>query len=76
MYRIGVDTGGTFTDTVILAPGGRVGVGKALSTKHDLSQGILDSIDRAAATLGISGPTAIAPIEPNRAVPPGPSAKP
>jgi N-methylhydantoinase A/oxoprolinase/acetone carboxylase beta subunit len=60
MYRIGVDTGGTFTDTVILAPGGRVGVGKALSTKHDLSQGILDSIDRAASTLGISGPAAIA----------------
>ena len=55
MYRIGVDTGGTFTDTVILAPGGRVGVGKALSTKHDLSQGILDSIDRAASTLGLSG---------------------
>ncbi|TML07783.1 MAG: hypothetical protein E6G39_19035, partial [Actinobacteria bacterium] len=63
MYRIGVDTGGTFTDTVILAPGGRVGVGKALSTKHDLSQGILDSIDRAASTLGISGPAAIADAE-------------
>ncbi|MEO5838444.1 MAG: hydantoinase B/oxoprolinase family protein [Acidimicrobiales bacterium] len=63
MYRIGVDTGGTFTDTVILAPGGRVGVGKALSTKHDLSQGILDSIDRAASTLGISGPSAIADAE-------------
>ena len=29
---IGVDTGGTFTDTVILAADGRVGVGKALST--------------------------------------------
>ena len=63
MYRIGVDTGGTFTDTVILAPGGRVGVGKTLSTKHDLSQGILDSIERAASTLGISGPEAIADAE-------------
>jgi N-methylhydantoinase A len=60
MYRIGVDTGGTFTDTVILTGDGRVGVGKALSTQRDLTEGILASIDVAARTLGLDGPGAIA----------------
>lgn len=63
MYRIGVDTGGTFTDTVVLTPDGSVGVGKALSTKRDLTEGILNSIDAAARTLGLDGPTAIAAAE-------------
>ncbi|HEV8297215.1 MAG TPA: hydantoinase/oxoprolinase family protein, partial [Acidimicrobiales bacterium] len=54
MYRIGVDTGGTFTDTVIIDPAGRVGVGKALSTKHDLGEGILASISDAASNLGLT----------------------
>jgi N-methylhydantoinase A len=53
-YRIGVDTGGTFTDTVIVDAHGQVGVGKALSTKHDLTTGILDSITDAATGLGIT----------------------
>jgi N-methylhydantoinase A len=54
MYRIGVDTGGTFTDSVIIDASGRVGVGKALSTHHDLSLGILRSIENAAATVGLT----------------------
>ena len=54
MYRVGVDTGGTFTDTVVIDETGRVGVGKALSTKHDLTIGILDSIADAANGLGIT----------------------
>ena len=31
-YRIAVDTGGTFTDVVVAAPGGALTVGKAPST--------------------------------------------
>jgi N-methylhydantoinase A len=54
MYRIGVDTGGTFTDSVIVDASGRVGVGKALSTHDDLSRGILRSIENAATTVGIT----------------------
>jgi N-methylhydantoinase A len=54
MYRIGVDTGGTFTDSVIIDASGRVGVGKALSTHDDLSVGILRSIENAAATVDLT----------------------
>ncbi len=56
MFRIGVDTGGTFTDCVIVDATGRapVGVGKALSTHDDLSIGILHSIENAAATVGLT----------------------
>jgi N-methylhydantoinase A len=54
MYRIGVDTGGTFTDCVIIDAAGRVGVGKALSTHHDLSVGICNSIENAARTIDLT----------------------
>ena len=54
MYRIGVDTGGTFTDCVIIDAGGNVGVGKALSTHDDLAVGICNSIENAARTIGIT----------------------
>ena len=32
MYRISVDTGGTFTDVVVSDPQGRLTIGKALTT--------------------------------------------
>ncbi len=54
MYRIGVDTGGTFTDCVIVADDGRMGVGKAMSTHRDLSIGICSSIENAARALDIT----------------------
>ena len=54
MYRIGVDTGGTFTDCVLIDASGRVGVGKALSTHDDLSSGILRSIEHAASNVGLT----------------------
>lgn len=39
--RLGIDTGGTFTDAVLLDPADRVvATAKALTTRHDLSQGI------------------------------------
>lgn len=51
MRVIGVDTGGTFTDTVILSDRG-AGVGKALSSPPDYVEGVLSSIAVAAADLG------------------------
>ena len=54
--RIGIDTGGTFTDAVVVAsdPDGtaRVGLGKALSTPGDLTTGAMASVQAAAADLG------------------------
>ncbi|WP_419850540.1 hydantoinase/oxoprolinase family protein [Candidatus Poriferisocius sp.] len=51
--RIGIDTGGTFTDAVVVAPdpdgAARVGVGKALSTSGDLTAGALAAVEAAAA---------------------------
>ena len=45
--RVAVDIGGTFTDvTVFDEASGRVYLGKALSTPHDLVEGILTAIDR------------------------------
>ena len=56
--RIGIDTGGTFTDAVVVASGpgetAKVGTGKALSTPGDLTAGALASVEAAAADMGRS----------------------
>lgn len=52
MQVVGVDTGGTFTDTVIIASDGRFGVGKTLSSKADPAGAVLASVTQAAAALG------------------------
>ena len=56
--RIGIDTGGTFTDAVVVpaAAGGLVpvGQGKALSTPGNLIAGVLASVEAAAADLGLT----------------------
>ncbi|NKB49084.1 MAG: hydantoinase/oxoprolinase family protein [Alphaproteobacteria bacterium] len=44
-YRISVDTGGTFTDMVLLDPEGRFHVGKALTTPDRISEGIFASLE-------------------------------
>jgi len=54
MQLIGVDTGGTFTDTVVICHDGAVGVGKAPSTPGALERGVLASIEAAAADVGRS----------------------
>ncbi len=47
-YRIATDIGGTFTDLVYLDEDtGEVRVGKASTTPHDFSQGILDTLNKA-----------------------------
>ena len=57
-YYLGVDTGGTYTDAVILdAASDRViGKAKALTTRHDLSVGIGGAVDAALAAAGLAPP--------------------
>ncbi|MBV8653953.1 MAG: hydantoinase/oxoprolinase family protein, partial [Alphaproteobacteria bacterium] len=50
--RLGVDTGGTYTDAVVLAAGKRVvATAKELTTKHDLAIGLAGAIRAAVAAL-------------------------
>jgi N-methylhydantoinase A len=52
-YRIGIDTGGTFTDVVVGDDSGILSVGKALTTRERISRGILEGLSVAAAPLGL-----------------------
>jgi N-methylhydantoinase A len=52
-YIIGVDTGGTFTDVVVLSNDGEVWTAKASTTPDDFSRGVIDAVDEAARTVGI-----------------------
>ena len=50
-YMVGVDVGGTFTDCVILDSNGNLTIGKALSTPHDFSLAVGDSLADGASKL-------------------------
>jgi N-methylhydantoinase A len=52
-YIIGVDTGGTFTDVVVLGDGGEVWTAKASTTPDDFSRGVMDAVQEAASAVGI-----------------------
>ena len=52
-YIIGVDTGGTFTDVVVLGDGGEVWTAKASTTPDDFSRGVMDVIREAASAVGV-----------------------
>lgn len=51
---IAVDTGGTFTDVAVSVDDSSPVIGKALTTRHQVSVGILGAIENAAAQLGRS----------------------
>ncbi len=51
-YRISVDTGGTFTDMVLLDADGGFHVGKALTTPERISQGMFAALDVVAGAVG------------------------
>jgi len=55
-YFLGVDTGGTYTDAVILDEAANVVLGKAkaLTSRHDLAVGIGQAVDAAIAAAGIA----------------------
>lgn len=51
-YIIGIDTGGTFTDTVIIDKNGKVTIGKALTNYEDLKAGVISSLRDGASEMG------------------------
>jgi N-methylhydantoinase A len=53
-YIIGVDTGGTFTDAIIVDAKGEIYIGKALSTPPDFAEGVINSLKEAAGEAGKS----------------------
>jgi N-methylhydantoinase A len=55
-YIIG-DTGGTFTDCVVIDAGGRITTAKAPSTPDDFSEGVMESLRLAAERLGLATET-------------------
>jgi len=52
-YVVGVDIGGTFTDCVVVDEGGKVTIGKSLSTPADFAQGALNAANDAAQNAGL-----------------------
>lgn len=52
-YIIGVDTGGTFTDVVVLDDRGAVWTAKASTTPDDFSRGVMDAVTEAANSMGV-----------------------
>ncbi len=53
-FLIGVDTGGTFTDCVVVDEAGKMTIAKAPTTPEDFSRGVIASIENAAISLRIS----------------------
>jgi N-methylhydantoinase A len=53
MFAIGVDSGGTFTDSIIVADDRRIALGKALSTPARPANGVIQSITNAAEAIGL-----------------------
>ena len=52
-YVVGVDIGGTFTDCVVVDEGGKVTIGKSLSTPADFAHGALNAANDAAQNVGL-----------------------
>jgi len=53
-YIIGIDSGGTFTDCVLIDSQGRVTPDKAFTTPQNLTEGILHAIENTAGSLGLT----------------------
>lgn len=54
-FRVGVDTGGTFTDLVVVEEGGRIHRRKFLSTPDDFARGIIEALGSVLAEEGLDG---------------------
>jgi len=59
-HRISVDTGGTFTDMVVLDPQGRLHIGKSLTTPERIFEGMAGALEVVASDLGMSVPALLA----------------
>ena len=53
VFRVSVDTGGTFTDVVVADEKGNLTIGKALTTRDRIFLGMKEAIEAAAKELGI-----------------------
>src|SRR3989442_10885838 len=53
-YIIGIDTGGTFTDCVVMDADGRLVTAKAPSTPDDFSEGVMESLRLAGEGLSLT----------------------
>ena len=53
-YKIRADTGGPFTDLIVLDEKGRITTGKSLTTSHDFSEGVGNALAIAAKKLELS----------------------
>ncbi len=53
-FTIGIDVGGTFTDVVVSAIGGKTIIAKAATTPADQSDGVLEGVTLAAERLGLT----------------------
>jgi N-methylhydantoinase A len=54
MYKVCVDIGGTFTDSIIIDATGNISEHKVPTTPHDFSMGIMNTLREAAITYGLS----------------------
>ena len=54
-YYIAVDSGGTFSDCVVISEEGKMWTGKSPSTPPDYETGIVNSVKDAAESMGITG---------------------
>jgi N-methylhydantoinase A len=59
-FRISVDTGGTFTDIVVMDDAGQQTIGKALTTKNRIFVGMREAVEVAARDLGMTMPDLLA----------------
>src|SRR5262249_57567999 len=55
-HIVGIDTGGTFTDIVVLHPDGEVTIDKSPTTPKDFTQGVIDAVAGGAQALGVESP--------------------
>ncbi|MFC1906658.1 hydantoinase/oxoprolinase family protein [Chloroflexota bacterium] len=53
-YIVGIDTGGTFTDVVVLAESGDLYIAKAPTTPADFAAGVMDALAAVADVMGLS----------------------
>lgn len=53
-YAVGIDVGGTFTDFVLVRPGGSIAMAKESTTPHDQSEAVVRGLETLAAGEGLS----------------------
>jgi len=55
-YFCGIDTGGTFTDCVVLDERGRITIAKSPSTPRDFAEGFFNALEVAAEKIDLTLP--------------------